>query len=126
MLGRQGAARSGSPGSMGPDTPATLTLSPGGPWGPSPPDVPWGETELEGLRGWAKGQATDGALGATHLSSRLPSGASGPPLTPWTLEEGEALSENQGTALDPEPHVSPALTVGPRSPRGPDFPDRPW
>lgn len=23
------------------ETQATLTLSPGGPWGPSPPDVPW-------------------------------------------------------------------------------------
>lgn len=55
------------------DSRVTLTLSPGGPWGPSPPDVPCRETESEELLpasprseelqgSWAKGQTAHGAL----------------------------------------------------------------
>lgn len=54
----------------------------------------------------------------------------GAPADPVDPRRGE-----RSCPLDLEPQVSPALTaallspaltVGPRSPRGPDFPDRPW
>lgn len=35
------------------DPPATLTLSPAGPWGPSPPDVPCGGKQRQALKGAA-------------------------------------------------------------------------
>lgn len=77
---------------------------------------------------WAKGQMAKSPAKTTNLSSRLPSGTSGTPLTSWTLEEKRGVVRNpQYTPLDLKIQVSlpTALTVGPRSPRGPDFPDRP-
>lgn len=102
---------------------------------------PVGETESEHLlSSFPRGKRSRGAAGlrgrqpmahckTTHLSSRLSSGTSGTPLTPRTLEEERGVvRKTQHTPLGLEPQASPtpALTVGPRSPRGPDFPDRPW
>lgn len=96
---------------------------------------PVGETESErscfqaSLRPEELRGAGLGSAKTTNLGSRLPSGASGSPLTPWTLEgrEGSGQKNPKAAPLDLERLVSPpALTVGPRSPRGPGFPERPW